>query len=111
MQFVRRLKSKNGTTEYALKFFARVRHFQEESEIFRTSPLRRFMPSMSRMERNADGALKDPFGKPLAPFIVMERGEVIQERVKSGPVDTFIAAQVTLITNCSLPLWEQLLLS
>lgn len=64
--------------------------------MYRTSPLRRFMPTVSRMERNADGALKDPFGQPLAPFIVMERGEGLQGRVQKGPVDTFVAAQVPL---------------
>ena len=67
--------------------------------VCRTSPLRRFMPSVSRMERNADGALKDPFGRPLAPFIVMERGEGLQQRVKNGPVDPFVAAQVSLVVH------------
>lgn len=52
------------------------------------------MPSVSRMERNADGAIKDPFGKPLAPFIVMDKGESLQELVKNGRVDVFTAAQV-----------------
>lgn len=93
VQYARRVQN-NAAHLYAIKFYARVRTFQEESEIYKSSPLRRFMPTVSRVERNEDGAIKDPFGKPLAPFVVMEKGESLQEKLGKRNIDVYMAAQV-----------------
>jgi hypothetical protein len=83
-----------GAHLVAIKFFARANNFQEESEVYRSSPLRHFMPMVSLIERNSNGAVKDPFGRPLAPFIVMEKGQSLQEKLMNGRLDPYGAAQV-----------------
>lgn len=40
----------SGIEVYALKFFAVLADFQEEAEVYRTSPLRRFMPNVVKCE-------------------------------------------------------------
>ena len=93
VQFARRVDG-SGTLLYAIKFFAHRADYAEEAEVYRGSPLRHFMPSVIRMDSNEGGALRDPFGGVLAPFIVMEKGESLQCRARKGRVDLFTAAQV-----------------
>lgn len=84
----------SGTILYAIKFFAHRADYTEEADVYSGSPLRHFMPSVIRMDSNEGGALRDPFGGVLAPFIVMEKGESLQVRARKGRVDLFTAAQV-----------------
>lgn len=93
VQFARRVDG-TGIHLFAIKFFAARKDFQEEEEVYRSSPLRHFMPSVVRAVANADRGLLDPFGGVLPPFIVMEKGESLQERARNRPVDLFTAAQV-----------------
>jgi hypothetical protein len=96
VQFARRTDG-TGTSLYALKFFAKRKTYDEEVAIYRSAPpkLQRFMPSVAKFVDNIDGALKDPFGNTLPPFIVMEKGESLSDRAQHMPVDLFTAAQVT----------------
>jgi hypothetical protein len=57
------------------------------------------MPSVLHVESNEDCRIRDPFGGLMAPFIVMEKGESLQERARNCRVDVFTAAQVT----CDVP--------
>lgn len=93
VQFARRVDG-SGTLLYAIKFFAHRSNCAEEAEVYRSSPLRHFMPSVLCMECNERGAIQDPLGGVLAPLIVMEKGESLQERARNGRVDLFTAAQV-----------------
>lgn len=100
VQFVRRVDG-SGICLFAVKFFAARKDFAEEAEVYRTSPLRHFMPSVVRVVANDDRANVDPFGGVLPPFIVMEKGESLQERARNSPVDIFTAAQVLPLHHCS----------
>jgi hypothetical protein len=93
VQFARKPNG-NPLSLYAIKFFAAWRDFQEEVEVYRNSPLRSFMPSVLHTESNEDCKIRDPFGGLIPPFIVMEKGESLQERARNSRVDVFTAAQV-----------------
>jgi hypothetical protein len=79
---------------FAIKFFAVRRDFMEEVDVYHNSPLRHFMPSVLHFESNEDSRICDPFGGIIPPFIVMEKGESLQERARNGRIDVFTAAQV-----------------
>lgn len=95
VQFARRTDG-TGTALYAIKFFAKREHFDEEAAVYRNSPpkLQRFMPAVVKYAANMDCAIQDPFGNSLPPFIVMEKGESLSDRSSNMPVDLFTAAQV-----------------
>lgn len=78
----------------ALKLFAHKRDYLEESEVYRNSPLRFFVPTVQRYVSNDDGDVQGPFGAPMPPFIVMEKGESLQDRAANPGIDILTAAQV-----------------
>jgi hypothetical protein len=88
----------NAITLFALKFFAFRKEYLQEVDVYRNSPLRNFMPSVILYESNEDNSIRDPFGGVMPPFIVMEKGESLQERATKGRVDVFTAAQVLFKT-------------
>ena len=47
VQFARRTDG-SGMEAFALKFFAKMADYEEEAEVYRTSPLRHFMPNVTR---------------------------------------------------------------
>jgi hypothetical protein len=93
VQFARKADS-NDLSFYALKFFAAQKDYMQEVDIYRNSPLRSFMPSVVLFEGNVDNSIRDPFGGVMPPFIVMEKGESLQERARNRQIDVFTAAQV-----------------
>jgi hypothetical protein len=92
VQFARRVDGNHCL--FAIKFFADRRDYLEEVEVYHSSPLAHFMPRVWRTESNDDGSIRDPFGGPMAPFIVMEKGQSLQDRARQCRVDVFTAAQV-----------------
>ena len=65
--------------------------------MYRNAPgaLRRFMPDVVRFAANEDSAIRDPFGNPMPPFLVMEKGECLSEPPGRGCAsDPMHAAQV-----------------
>jgi hypothetical protein len=93
VQFARRPVG-NEISLFAIKFFAVRRDFLEEVDVYSNSPLRHFMPRVLHFESNEDSSIRDPFGGIIPPFIVMEKGDSLQERARSGRIDVFTAAQV-----------------
>jgi hypothetical protein len=93
VQFSRRVDG-SGTLLFAIKFFAARKDFNDERDVYQSSPLRQFMPNLVKVESNEDESVRDPFGGVMAPFIVMEKGESLQERVRHRTVDLFTVAQV-----------------
>lgn len=95
VQFARRTDG-CGMEPYAIKFFLQRSSYQEEADLYRVScpKLRRFMPKVVKYVTNDDKRVLDPFGNPLPPFIVMEKGESLRDRARNNPVDMFTAAQV-----------------
>lgn len=67
--------------------------------MYRNAPdaLRKFMPDAVKFVANEDSSVRDPFGNPMPPFLVMEKGECLSEHsTKGGAVDPIHAAQVCL---------------
>jgi hypothetical protein len=93
VQFAKKAEG-NEMTFYALKFFAFRKEYLQEVDIYRNSPLRKFMPNVYLYESNEDNSIRDPFGGVMPPFIVMEKGESLQERANKCRIDVFTAAQV-----------------
>lgn len=95
VQFARRTDG-TGTALFAVKFFESRAGYDEEVRVYREAPmqLQRFMPSVSKYVDNLNSSVCDPFGNPLPPFIVMEKGESLSDRAHRMPVDLFTAAQV-----------------
>lgn len=92
----------DGTALYAIKFFVKQEQYHEEAAMYRDSPLQlqRFMPAVVKYADNLDGAIKDPFGNVLPPFIMMEKGESLTDRASNVPVDLFTATQVRATLFC-----------
>lgn len=52
------------------------------------------MTRVVKVVGNEDRCILDLFEAPMAPFIVMEKGQSLQERTRNNRVDVFTAAQV-----------------
>ena len=102
VQFARRTDG-TGLAPYAIKFFLMRSVYEEEADMYRNSPpqLKHSMPKVVKYVPNVDKSIFDPFGNPLPPFIVMEKGESLRDRTRDTPVDVFTAAQV--LARSSLP--------
>jgi hypothetical protein len=86
----------SAMTLFALKFFAARKDYFQEVDVYCNSPLRNFMPSVLLYESNDDKSIRDPFGGVMPPFIAMDKGESLQQRVTKSRVDVFTVAQVLL---------------
>jgi hypothetical protein len=102
VQFARRMDG-NHLSLFAIKFFATRKDYLGEVEVYRFSPLRSFMPSVLHFESNEDCRMRDPFGGLIPPFIVMEKGESLQERSRNCRIDVFTAAQVPSLFSIMAP--------
>ena len=80
VQFARQL---DGAHMFAIKFFAARKDFDEEADIYQNSPLNQFMPKVHKVVGNDDQSIRDPYGGVMSPFIVMEKGESLQERTRN----------------------------
>ena len=58
---------------------------------------------MKEVESNHGGALKDPLGHPLPPFMVMERGESLDIWSTRSKPDRTLAFGVRLHVNFTVP--------
>lgn len=91
VQFVR---APQTNAQYAMKLFAGRAAYNAERSLFATDDLRDFMPPVVEFVDNEDGAFRDPFGNPMPPCFVMERGEALQERTARCAHDFFTIIQV-----------------
>eukprot|EP00892_Ulva_mutabilis_P000884 jgi/Ulvmu1/10797/UM069_0032.1 len=78
VQFARRIQ--NGA-EYAIKFFTNRHAFARELALYSNPTLRAMMPAVSAVQDNSDGRVQDSTGFAFPPFIVVERGESLDEWV------------------------------
>ncbi|NJR43227.1 MAG: phosphotransferase [Akkermansiaceae bacterium] len=86
-----------------MKFFLSHSGFVKETDLYLDSskPLGRFLPQLHTIVDGADGnVVKDAFGRPLPPCIVMEKGEALDVWIeKSGSLDMFTGLQVLSLTK------------
>jgi hypothetical protein len=52
------------------------------------------MPKVLQEEPNTDSRICDPFGGPMPPYIVLEKGEPLREALSNVSVGTIAAAKV-----------------
>lgn len=82
--------------EHALKFFVSPNAFDRERRLYGDPTLGVLLPRLGRVCTNADGAITDAFGEPLPPFIVMEKGEALDEWSRRAKPDLFQSVAVRL---------------
>ena len=84
----------------ATKFFLKLSDYREEAHFYTqySDALGGFMPKIFLMHDNADGAVTDPFGNVLPPFIVMEKGEPLP--TLASQVDIMACTQVCCLHVC-----------
>ena len=63
----------------AIKFYLDRRGFERERELYTESQLRAMMPATLAVEDNASGDCKTPYGYVFPPFVIIERGESLDE--------------------------------
>eukprot|EP00892_Ulva_mutabilis_P004414 jgi/Ulvmu1/2344/UM013_0192.1 len=91
VQFVREAR---GGRQFAIKFFLSQRAFEAERRVYSDSPLGRLLPQLEQVCDNRGGALRDAEGAALPPFVVMERGESLDEWSRHRKPDTSAAMPV-----------------
>jgi hypothetical protein len=75
--------------DYAIKFFVSREAFQPEAGLYLASPLGKFLPVVKEICDNDDGGYRDAQGHSLPPFIVMERGESLDQWMRRAHPDKF----------------------
>jgi hypothetical protein len=76
IQFAARV---DGGEDIAIKFFLRPTAFKCEEALYTRPELRTMMPAVIGMERNTMGEIRSPSGWPFPPFIIVEKGESLDE--------------------------------
>eukprot|EP00892_Ulva_mutabilis_P000463 jgi/Ulvmu1/10417/UM062_0013.1 len=76
VQFATQLRTSDPV---AIKFFVNSRAFECERELYSQEHLRGMMPAVSLMHSNSDGTVVTDEGWRFPPFIVVERGESLDE--------------------------------
>jgi Protein kinase domain len=55
--------------------------------LYSLAPLQAILPPVHCLKDNADGSIKDARGQPLPPFVVIEKGEALNEWAKRRAPD------------------------
>jgi hypothetical protein len=82
------------TDEYAIKFFTDANAFEREAEMYCERSIRAMMPSIAVVESNAGKRVTGPGGYVFPPFIVVEKGESLDEWVLRVQPDFVTILQV-----------------
>lgn len=82
--------------EYAVKFCVIPSVFTLERSLYSDPALRSILPNIADVCPNDSGAVTDPTGNPVPPFIIMERGEALDEWSVRARPDVRAAAQARL---------------
>lgn len=94
VQFVRRTPDR---AQFAVKFFPHADGaFSRELDLYSTPALRAVLPAALRMCPNSDGAVRSPSGYAFPPFIIVERGEALNEWASRSAPDFATALFVLL---------------
>lgn len=91
MQFA---SGRSTTDEYAIKFFTDPNAFEREAEMYCKHSIRAMMPSVAVVESNAAKSVTGPGGYAFPPFIVVEKGESLDEWVLRVQPDFVTILQV-----------------
>ena len=89
-------RSVHDTREYAIKMFAVPTAFAAEAAMYKDSTISNFLPRVEAMHDGNDADITDPAGSALAPCIVMEKGESLNEWSERAEPDLFMSIAVRL---------------
>lgn len=95
MQFAR---GRFTAEEVAIKFFTRRDAFEREAALYRTAALSALMPHISVLESNAAAKVRTPQGYVFPPFMVVERGEPLDEWANRVQPDFLNVLKVCTLT-------------
>lgn len=84
--------------DYAVKFCVIPAVFAVERSLYGDRALQSILPNIADVCDNEDGAITDPRGNPVPPFIVMERGEALDEWAARVRPDVAAVAQARIPT-------------
>eukprot|EP00892_Ulva_mutabilis_P008922 jgi/Ulvmu1/6401/UM003_0029.1 len=96
VQFARDLRDDR---EYAIKLFVSRKAFDSETVLYGDEVLRELLPKIEVMSDNEGGQEGDAHNTPLPPFIVMEKGEALDEWSRRAKPDMF--QSVAMLANIS----------
>ena len=74
----------------AIKFYLDRKGFERERELYTESELQAMMPATLAVEDNASGDCKTPYGYVFPPFVIIERGESLDEWSRDNVNTDFI---------------------
>lgn len=82
--------------DYAIKFYVHESAFAQEQALYKAPALRDILPPVAALFDNADGSLADAKGRPVAPFVIVEKGESLNEWARRRTPDFPTALTVLL---------------
>eukprot|EP00892_Ulva_mutabilis_P005991 jgi/Ulvmu1/3764/UM175_0012.1 len=74
----------------AIKFYLDKKAFERERELYTESQLKAMMPATLAVEDNACGNCKAPYGYTFPPFVIIERGQSLDEWAQDNANKDFI---------------------
>jgi hypothetical protein len=88
--------------DYALKFYVSKTAFDSEGQLYKNAAFAQLLPKVEALCMNEEDAETDAHGIPLPPFIVMEKGEALDEWSRRAKPDQFQSVAVCLshTTRC-----------
>jgi hypothetical protein len=84
-----------------MQFYTNPRAFQAEVDLYNKPTLQKLMPKRHEVFGNEDGSCKSPSGFVFPPFIVLERGESLDEFARHMEHE-FITVCPSLFASCTL---------
>eukprot|EP00892_Ulva_mutabilis_P002841 jgi/Ulvmu1/12558/UM090_0045.1 len=74
----------------AIKFYLDRKAFDMERELYTESQLKAMMPAILAVEDNTSGKAKTPYGYVFPPFVIIERGQSLDEWARDNANKDFI---------------------
>ena len=73
-----------------MKFYLQRAAFERESEMYTQAELQAMMPAPLAVEDNASGECRTPYGYVFPPFVIIERGQSLDEWARDNANKDFI---------------------
>jgi hypothetical protein len=81
----------------AIKFYLQRAAFDAEKELYMDSQLCKMMPATLAIEDNVKGEWRTPYNFVFPPFVIIERGQSLDEWARDNKPDFITIFQVTSV--------------
>jgi hypothetical protein len=71
----------------AIKFYLQRAAFDAEKELYMDTQLKKMMPATLAIEENIKGDWRTPYGYVFPPFVIIERGQSLDEWARDNHPD------------------------